>query len=261
MKRTDHSRWVRTSLAVTLLIVVASTLTGFVWFPLAQSDSQFRAAWDAFCSAAGLVRSKTATGRVEGPSFKTSKVIVIPTMLREPDARSIGRGGTLALQCTMCHGARGVSDAKTPNLAGQFAAAIYKQLQDYKSGARVSAIMSPRVNALSDADMRDIAVFYAYLPRLAHFHPPGAAAAPQIVVNGAPMRNIPPCGACHGDLEYKAGSAWLEGVSSNYLRSQLEAFASGERHNDISGQMRNIARNLTPDEIEAAANYYGSRRP
>jgi cytochrome c553 len=36
----------------------------------------------------------------------------------------------------------------------------------------------------------------------------------------------------------------------------LQAFASGTRHNDISQQMRNIARHMTPEEIDAVAAYY-----
>lgn len=44
-----------------------------------------------------------------------------------------------------------------------------------------------------------------------------------------------------------------------YLQTQLEAFAAGARRNDIDAQMRNVARNLTPAEIAAAARYYASQ--
>jgi cytochrome c553 len=192
---------------------------------------------------------------VSTPGYKTSTVVVSPQMLPTATARSIGRGGTLALRCTMCHGPRGVSDAKTPNLAGQYAPAIYKQLLDFQSGARANAVMSPRVASLSDQDTRDLAAYYAYLPRL----PPLRAAtesAPQIVIHGAPMRNIPACAACHGTIGYKVGTEWLAGESAQYLRTQLEDFASGQRHNDISEQMRNVARGMTRTDIEAAATYY-----
>jgi cytochrome c553 len=73
------------------------------------------------------------------------------------------------------------------------------------------------------------------------------------------MRNIAPCGSCHGGLDNKAGSPWLEGQPEAYIRAQIEAFANGTRHNDISQQMRNIARQMTPEEIEAAAKYYSSQ--
>ncbi|HEY0422536.1 MAG TPA: c-type cytochrome [Rhodopila sp.] len=180
-------------------------------------------------------------------------------MLKEANSESIGRGATFAQRCTMCHGARGLSDANSPNLAGQYPAVIYKQLLDFKSGARTSVVMAPLVTDLNEQDMRELAAYYAYLPRLPAFHPPVAGPAPLIVLDGAPMRNIPPCGSCHGGLANKTGSAWLEGQPEACLRTQLLAFASGTRHNDISQQMRNVARNMTPTEIDEAARYYASQ--
>ena len=73
------------------------------------------------------------------------------------------------------------------------------------------------------------------------------------------MRGIAPCGACHGDLDSKVSAGWLAGQPAIYLRHQLEAFSSGARRNDIGEQMRNIARGLTPAEIQAAAQYYAGQ--
>ena len=82
---------------------------------------------------------------------------------------------------------------------------------------------------------------------------------PRIVASGAPLRGIAPCGACHGEIATKAGAAWLEGEPAVYLRTQLEAFATGARHNDIGEQMRNVARRMTPQEIDAASRFYADR--
>jgi cytochrome c553 len=254
-----RNRWFTSAVGVIVLVAAAAAATGFVWLPSQEANARFAGLWDAICSAAGLVRSAPASTPVAETDFTTTTVVVTPGMLDNPSSVSIGRGATLSLQCTMCHGARGLSEADSPNLAGQYASAIYKQLQDYKSGARSNAIMSPRVVNLSGQDMRDLAAYYAYLPRLPGYHPANAGPAPQIVVSGAPMRNIAPCAACHGTLAYKAGSAWLEGESPVYLRTQLEAFASGARHNDISQQMRNVARGMSQAEIREAAEYYSSQ--
>ena len=81
---------------------------------------------------------------------------------------------------------------------------------------------------------------------------------PKIVSDGAPLRNIPPCGACHGTLETRAASPWLGGQPTAYVKAQLTAFASGARRNDLDAQMRNVARNMTPGEIDEAAKYYGA---
>lgn len=254
-----RNRWWAPLVAVTVLIALISVATGFLWLPSLQSNAGFRSAWDAFCSAAGLVFTRAPAEVERRSGFVTSNVIVLPGMLGRASADSVGRGATLALQCTVCHGARGVSNADTPNLAGQYAPAIYKELLDYQSGARISAIMSPRVNALSEQDIRDLAAYYAYLPRLSTYHSATDELTPQIVLSGAPMRNIAPCASCHGAAYYKTGSAWLEGEPLLYLRTQLQAFASGTRHNDISEQMRNVARGMTYAEIEQAAAYYASQ--
>jgi cytochrome c553 len=62
------------------------------------------------------------------------------------------RGGMLAATCDRCHGQNGVSDDdEIPHLAGQNARYIYKQLQDYKSGAREESGM----REIADSDMPD----------------------------------------------------------------------------------------------------------
>lgn len=251
--------WFTVAVSVVAAIAVVAAVLGFLLFPAWQTNARFAGIWDAICNAAGIVYPAPAAAPVVQAGYKTTTVVVTPQMLRSASAISIGRGATLAMQCTMCHGARGVSEADSPNLAGQFASAIFKQLQDFKSGARSSAVMEPLVANLTEQDMRDLAAYYAYLPRLPGYHPEAAGPAPRIVASGAPMRNIPPCASCHGSVDYKTGSAWLEGESPVYLRAQLEAFASGARHNDISQQMRNIARGMSHAEIEQAAQYYAAQ--
>jgi cytochrome c553 len=41
-----------------------------------------------------------------------------------------------------------------------------------------------------------------------------------------------------------------------YLRTQLEAFASGARHNDIDEAMHNLAWAMTPQKIDTVSRYY-----
>ncbi len=252
-----RSRWFTVSVGITAAVAIAGALVGFAWLPLEQPGVHFRGIWDQICSAAGLVYARPAEEPVVRADYPTTRVEVIPQMLRDASAESIGRGATLALRCTMCHGARGLSQAETPNLAGQYPVTIYKQLMDFKTGARVSAVMGLLVADLSDSDMRDLAAYYAYLPRVPTDHAVGEP--PQIVASGAPMRGIAPCGACHGDLGSKAGAAWLEGQPAVYLRTQLEAFASRVRRNDIGEQMRNVAHGMTTEEINAASRFYAER--
>ncbi len=254
-----HNPCFVTSLALTLTVAILAALGGLVVLPQMQANARFAGIWDAICSAAGLVRAAPASGPAIRADYPTTQVVLTQEMLQHASAESVGRGATLALGCTMCHGARGLSQADSPNLAGQYPAVIYKQLLDYRSGARVSAVMTPLVAHLTDPDMRELAAYYAYLPRLPPYHPSGAELAPVIVESGAPMRNIAPCGSCHGRLDNKTGSAWLDGQPAAYIKAQLQAFAGGTRRNEISEQMRNVARHMSPAEIDAAARYYASQ--
>ena len=247
--------WFNASVGVTAVIAMLAAFAGLIWLPLAQPDLKLSGIWDAICSAAGVPRVSTQADSIQ-PDFKTSNVVMTSEMLTRPDQVSIGRGATLAQRCAICHGPQGVSDANSPNLAGQFAAVTYKELVDFKTGARVNVVMSPFAANLSNQDMLDIAGYYAFLPRVPSNKLDPAMVPPPIVTIGAPMRNIAPCGSCHGDIDNKAGSPWLGGQSAVYIKAQLQAFAAGTRRNDISQQMRNIARQMTAEEIDQVARYY-----
>jgi cytochrome c553 len=247
--------WFSVSIGITGAIVVLAALAGLIWLPLAQPDLKLSGIWDAICSAAGVPRT-VPQGAPQQGDFKTSAVVLTSEMLTHPDQVSIGRGATLAQRCAICHGPQGVSDANSPNLAGQYAAVTWKELNDFRAGARVNTVMSPFAATMRDQDMLDIAAYYSFLPRVPSNHVNDNVPAPQIVVTGAPLRNIPPCGACHGDIDNKAGSPWLGGQSAVYIKAQLKAFASGARRNDISEQMRNVARQMTDQEIDEVARYY-----
>ena len=254
-----RNRWFTTSVGATIAVFVVSFVIGFIWLPSVQRDAQFQGIWNAICSAAGVPRNwYSGSDQPVAPTETLSTVVLTPATVGPATPVSVGRGATLALRCTMCHGERGMSEANSPNLAGQYPSVIYKELLDFKSGARTNAVMSPMVVSLSDQDIRDLAAYYASLPRPSSARVHESVPVPDIVATGAPMRNIAPCASCHGGVDTKVGSPWLNGLPAAYIKAQLQAFSSGARHNDTSEQMRNVARNMTPDEIEAAATYYSA---
>jgi cytochrome c553 len=250
--------WFAACVGVTGALVVLSLIAGFVLLPYATTSVQFASLWDAICSAAGVPRA-TVSSEVPKPDAITSTVVMNSQMFGPPDTRSVGRGATLAMQCAICHGSNRQGQVDTPNLEGQPVAAIYKELHDLKTGARSNTIMGPFAARLNEQDMSDLAAYYAYLPRQPGSHPDAAETIPLIVARGAAMRNIPACGSCHGTTDAKLGTPWLDGQSAVYIKAQLQAFASGTRRNDISEQMRNIARQMTAAEIDEAARYYAGR--
>ena len=255
---TWRNPWFAAGVGIIGAFVALSLIVGFVMLPYATTSSQFSSLWDAICSAAGVPRV-TVNSEASKPGAITSKVVLNSQMFGAPDTRSVGRGATLAMQCAICHGSNRQGQVDTPNLEGQPAAAVYKQLRDFKTGARTNAVMGPFAVKLGEQDMLDLSAYYSYLPRQPGSYPNDAVAVSQIVARGAPMRNIPACSSCHGTTDAKLGTPWLDGQSAVYLKAQLQAFATGTRQNDISEQMRNIARQMTTAEIEEAAHYYASR--
>jgi cytochrome c553 len=239
-------------------VALAAFVVGFLWLPSLKEGAQV-SLWDAFCRAAGIERPVR-------PALLASADATVPTTVawsvetrHSATSGDAQRGKTLAATCAGCHGAQGVSATEMfPNLAGLSAEVVYKQLDDYRTGKRQNPIMQGMAAALDDQKVADLAAYFATLPRNAHST---GTPAPSLVVTGNPMRSIAPCGACHGPMGFKDGAPALEGQKRAYLKTQLEAFATGARHNDINQQMREIARALTAAERESVADWYGNPEP
>jgi len=180
------------------------------------------------------------------------------------------RGLLLARRCSHCHGEEGFSAVPTiPNLAGIDRLSFWKQMEDFKSGKRVSAVMQEIATRSSARDSADLAVYYSMLPRgsdsldkrwfpQAMRDPSRASMAIELIVFGDGRRGIPPCQACHGPVGSVKGAPSLATQNADYLLEQLNHFANGDRANDINVRMRSIARQLTDQEKTALAEYYGA---
>ncbi|TXH33844.1 MAG: cytochrome c [Rhodospirillaceae bacterium] len=69
-----------------------------------------------------------------------------------------------AATCAVCHGVDGLSKTPdAPNLAGNNAAYLIKQLKAFKSGARQQDQMSIIAKDLGDEDMANVAAWYSSL--------------------------------------------------------------------------------------------------
>ena len=78
-------------------------------------------------------------------------------------AGDVQAGKAKAAACAGCHGANGEGIAPNPALAGKSEELLVQALKDYKSGKRDNAAMKGMVSALADADMTNLAAFYASL--------------------------------------------------------------------------------------------------
>jgi cytochrome c553 len=251
-----RSAWGCWSVVAVVVIAAMALLVGFVWLPSVQGDFNGEGFWASICRAAG-VPSQWGARQAVPVRLRSTDVVLDSDMARPGSDAAIGRGATLAQQCTMCHGARGMSDADAPNLAGQYAEVIVKQLADYQHGDRSSAIMEALARNLSARDIGDLASYYFYLPRQSRSADPREA--PPLVRDGDPMRNMAPCASCHGGVDHKLGAPWLEGMPKRYLSAQLDNFASGRRRNDSHAQMRNVVRQMTKSEIAEVSEFYARR--
>jgi len=255
--------WFTWSVGGTIAIAIVGILIGFIWLPSASSAFGDRGLWATICGAAG-VPSSWYNGASANAPVPSDVVVLPPSPWVHPTADSIGRGATIATQnCSMCHGVLGTTQVTAPALAGQYPDVVYKELRDYQSGLRQNAVMQAIIAARSNEDLQDLAAYYSSLARApaAEVLPRGEepdANAVKLAMQGDPERNIAPCAACHGQLDRKGAAPWLGGQSSVYLAAQMHAFATGARHNDINEQMRNVARQLTPEEIDGLAKYYGA---
>jgi cytochrome c553 len=165
--------------------------------------------------------------------------------------------------CASCHNADGNSAiAANPKLAQQHPEYILKQLEDFKSGKRKSAIMKPMVSALSDDDMRNIAWFVA-----SKNIKPGYSKEKDLVAlgehifrGGVADRQIPACAGCHSPdgAGIPAQYPRLGGQNSDYTVQQLTLFREGGRLN--SPQMTGVAAHLSDREIKAVADYIAGLR-
>jgi cytochrome c553 len=180
------------------------------------------------------------------------------------------RGLLLARRCNHCHGEEGFSSVPAfPNLAGVDRLSFWKQMQDFRSGKRISPVMQGIAEGFSARDAADLAAYYAMLPTAsdpqdnrafpqAMHDPSGASMAIRLIVFGDGQRGIPPCQSCHGPVSYVKGAPPLATQNANYLEQQLEHFSDGHRANDINVRMRSIAKQLTAEEKTALSEFYGA---
>ena len=76
-------------------------------------------------------------------------------------AADAAAGKAKAATCGGCHGAKGISAAPNfPNLAGQKAAYLVKQMKAFKDGTRKEPMMAPMMAPLSDKDMANLAAYF-----------------------------------------------------------------------------------------------------
>lgn len=203
--------------------------------------------------------------------------LLLLTTLAEARSPNIEHGREIALHgsengaqaCAACHQESGVGDTggAFPRLTGQIAFYLYKQLRDFAGGARDNQVMAPIAQKLDEAEMEDVAGYYASMS--GPFTPPSSS-DPRLVqgggviaASGIPDRNVPACTNCHGQsgAGMPPSFPYLAGQFAVYTRNQLAAWKDGSRRNDPLNVMRDIAARLGDEDIAALAAYFAEVPP
>ena len=174
-------------------------------------------------------------------------------------------GKTKSAACGGCHGMDGNSFVPTfPKLAGQNEAYIVNQLKAFKANdTRKNDIMLGMAAGLNEQDMADIGAYYQgqSVAAAAPFDEAKAKAGRELYKGGDLQKGIPACQSCHGPTG--AGMAGIGypqvgGQYVDYTLAQLRAFKAGSRSNDDKRMMRDIAAQLSDQQLEDVANYIAS---
>ena len=171
--------------------------------------------------------------------------------------------------CFMCHDLDGVGESAGafPRLTGQAAFYLYKQLIDYASGARPNDVMTPIAREMTEPQMADVAYYYSVLDGPYAARP---AVAPEVLArgrriaeDGLPDDDLQACNFCHG--ENGVGDPplfpYLAGQYAPYTELQMQLFKRDTRANDPLAVMRDIAEELSDEDIRAVALYFEWLRP
>lgn len=261
----NDRRWTLSAFLLVGGVLVCSVAVGLFALPMLQAPNADIDAWTAICRAVGL---KPGTPAQRQPTFDAkaapvSQVRWSPqtlTILAKADPRP---GAALAADvCSACHGEEGttISD-EFPRLAGQSPEAIYKQLSDYRSGARYNVQMTPVANSLTDEQLAQVASYFGHVKARVRL---GAGdlgvddpEISRLIHRGDPSRHLPPCESCHARaVGGPPETPVIAGQNAGYLERQLRDYKSGARRNDVYRRMRDVAGELSDDEIHRIAQLY-----
>ncbi len=188
-------------------------------------------------------------------------------------------GKNLAATCAGCHGATGNSPTPMfPKLAGLGEKYLYKQLRDIqnvngkkpKAPSRSIPEMTGLLEGKSDQDLQDLAAYYAeqaiqlagakelQVQLNSGMKVDGLKLGAQVYRAGNLKTGVPSCTGCHsprGLGNAPAGYPRVGGQYAAYIEKQLRAFRLGDRTNDDSMIMREVAAKMSDAEIIAVSNF------
>ena len=163
-------------------------------------------------------------------------------------------GKAAAAACGGCHGDNGVSKTPgAPSLVGLDPKYLTAATNAYKSGQRKDETMKAMVGSLNDADIANIALFYA-------LQKPAKAGTPAAGDAAAGKAAAGACAGCHGEAGVASDPAnpSLAGQDAQYLASALQAYKDGARKDET---MKGLAAALDDKAMKNIAAFYAGQQP
>ncbi len=176
------------------------------------------------------------------------------------NTQDIAEGKRLAqIDCVRCHGSNGVSvTVGVPNVAGQRAPYLYKQLRAYREGTRAQSPMGGAVKFLSDDALLKVSAYFASLD------PPKPAAPAKGASRGDSGKAVraatEACSGCHGGngVSAMAGTPSLAGLDPKYFAAALHEYQTGQRKSDV---MQPVASGLSAGDVQMLGLHYALLKP
>ena len=160
--------------------------------------------------------------------------------------------------CKACHGLDGKGIAPAiPNLAAQREHYLLNSLKEYKDGKRAHAALKNMTSNMSEADLGNVAAYFASLPPIAN-------AAATDVKHSSPYEQgkvaAAACAKCHGEDGNSniAGTPSLAGQQPHYLVDAIQEYHQGDR---LIDPMRSSLRESDNLKLESLALYFASQTP
>jgi cytochrome c553 len=162
-----------------------------------------------------------------------------------PDARA---GENKAQLCLLCHKPNNPM-AYVPTLEGQTREYLYSQIKAYREKRRPDDIMQTNVASLSDADIRDIAEYFASRkPIRASFR----LDLQKVGLGRSRARDLG-CATCHRpDFSGEKEAPRLAGLDPRYGGRQIVDFVLGKRYHPYVEGLADIS----SEEAECLAQFF-----
>jgi cytochrome c553 len=171
-----------------------------------------------------------------------------------PPADPVQAGKAAAAGCAGCHGEAGVTGmAGSPSLVGLDPKYLLAAMNGYRSGARKHDVMKSLVAGMSEADLANVALFYA-------LQKPARAATASTGDAKAGKAAAAACSGCHGESGVASDPATpsLAGQDAQYLAVATLQYKDGTRKDEA---MKGVVAALDEKTVRNIAAFYASQQP